>query len=75
MHSSLTLWLEHPITKIYRNGLVKHRLSKVDELLNMGTLTPERLGELAEIKGQIRSLDIMLDLGMLDVLLEDEVTE
>jgi hypothetical protein len=75
MHSNLRLWLDHPLTKVYVKILREYRETQISAMLNMGSLTADKIGELAELKGQVKALDMMLNKDMLETLLEDEVID
>jgi len=66
MKESLVGWLEHPVTKRYLELLREHREAHINRMLNMGTLDAEKLPELAQLKGQVNTLDLMLDTDQLE---------
>lgn len=75
MNSHLELWLDHPITQKYISLLKEHRQAHVERFLNCGVVTPEKLPELAQIKGQINALDLMLNVEQLEHLFDGEIVE
>ena len=75
MNSYVKLWLDHPVTKKYRELLKEHRESHIYRILHMNVLSEENLGELAQIKGQVNALDLMLNLDDLENLFDGEINE
>ncbi len=73
MNSNITLWLDHPITKVYRRLLEQHKQAHVSSFLNCGIVTPDKLPELAQIKGQINALDLMLNPEQLENFFDGEL--
>ena len=73
MRSVLELWLMHPITKSFRKMISEQRAAHIDRMLNCGVITPDKLPELAQLKGQINALDLLLDDAQLEIYLDDEV--
>ena len=73
MSSNLELWLQNPTTKLYIKVLKEHKTALLDRMLNCGVLNQEKLPELAQIKGQINALDLMLDIDQLESQLTEEL--
>lgn len=74
MNSNIELWLDHPITKTYIKILQEHKEAHLQRFLTCGLVSNENLPELAQIKGQINALDLMLDINQLEHLLSEEIS-
>lgn len=54
------LWLEEPITQVFIDLLKEHREANVQAILNI-QWEQESIGRLNQIKGQVNTLDLILD--------------
>lgn len=75
MNSNIQLWLDHPVTKTYLKMIKEHRDGHLNRILNLGVLTTDTLPELAQLKGQINALDILLDEEQLNHYLGEYITD
>lgn len=75
MHSNLELWLDHPITRAYRKALMVERESALRQILEAPFINQDNIGHIAELKGRINALDVLLDVELLETTLEDILHE
>ena len=57
----IELWLNEPVTKKFLEILKEHREANLDHLLNIGFIDQKRIGLIAQLKGQINTLDEILN--------------
>lgn len=62
LHSQVRLWLDNPVTIRLIQLLKEHREAHLTRMLNIGTIDQSTLGDLAQLKGQINTLDYILDI-------------
>ena len=75
MQQQLKDWVSHPLTKRYIDILKEHRAAHIERIINMGIIDQDKLGEIAQLKGQINALDLMLNLDILEEVFKDEVID
>lgn len=73
MNSEIERWRNDPVTKKYMKVLQEHRDAHLDRMLNCGVITQDKLPELAQLKGQINTIDLMMSTEGLEDLLEGEL--
>lgn len=58
-------WASHPVTERFHQILREHRDAHIAKLLNLGTINADSIGDLAQLKGQINTIDYILDIETL----------
>ncbi len=62
MHQRVKVWLDLPVTQTLYRVLKEKKEDVINRLLSIEIIDHNKMGEIAQLKGQINAIDEMLDI-------------